>query len=96
MLDDFVRLLEETKRKHLSKIPARYNDGKLFEAYIDKLFQITEDEKQRWKEEGKQYPYPDFKLDTAVSFDVAILPDHSANCGVPSWEEDDDLKRLFD
>ncbi|KAK5080837.1 hypothetical protein LTR70_009965 [Exophiala xenobiotica] len=72
-----------------------YNSSKLFEHLVTDIQENNKKQEEWWAAWGRRYPWPSCQLKSIGGRNSSIGQDHALEYGVPSWEEDEELREVF-
>ena len=95
MLQLYAQRLEATLHHVIQDTPRMYNSSKLFEAFVRDVQRNNKKQEEWWMAWGKKYPWSSCQLKYLGDKDSSLWLDNVPEDGVPSWEEDEDLRKMF-
>lgn len=93
----WTTFLEQQLLTTMNDLQHQYNKGKAFEHFIRNVQWTNEEEERDWEQDEIEWPYPDCSLNSE-ELDAPgskALARHSPINGVPSWQEDEELRDFF-
>lgn len=95
MLHLYAQRMEESHYFVQRDTRVLYDSSKLFEHLVTDIQENNKEQEKWWAAWGKIYPWPSCQLKNIGGGDSRDWQDHTPEDGVPSWEEDVELRDVF-
>ena len=95
MLRLYARRIEGSVKTMQQDTPRLYDSSRLFDKFVTDVQENNRQQEEWWAAWGKRYPWSSCELKDPGEKGSEMWLDHAPLDGVMSWEEDEDLKAMF-